>query len=117
MKKNIIYGINDSVSTIIKAYLDHRCKIFYVLNDDSALIGTITQGDLLRAIAEGDSGLKTLDIMQHNSVSIKSTKEIDHNLIDFLSENHIDEIPIVDDNGKIIKIYSIYDILKKNFKI
>ena len=117
MKKNIIIGIKDSVSSIVKTYLDHRCKIFYVLNDESSLIGTITQGDLLRAIAEGNLGLKTLDIMQHNSISIKSKKEIDNNLIDLLSENHIDELPIVDDNGKIIEIFSLYDMLKNNFKI
>ena len=116
MKKNIIYGINDNVSTVIQSYLKYRCKIFYVLNDESSLIGTITQGDLLRAIAEGNLGLKTLDIMQHNSISIKSKKEIDNNLIDFLSENHIDEIPIVNNNGKIIEIYSLYEMLKSKLK-
>ena len=111
MKNNIITD-NVSISTIIKEYLNHRFKIFYVVDYESRLIGTITQGDLLRALSEADLNLKTYDIMQHNFIKIKSKNEIDKDLIDFLSENRIDELPIIDDNGKVIEIYSIYNHLK-----
>ena len=50
--------------------------------------------------------------MQHNFIKITSKNELTKDLIDFLSENRIDELPIVDDKGKLIEIYSVYNHLK-----
>lgn len=93
--------------------------IVLVIDNNKKLIGTITDGDIRRAILKGVSlDEKIEEIVHENPIKIKigtSREEAKEIII----KNAIRDLPIVDENDVVVDIISINDILlpqgKENF--
>ncbi|MBU3193972.1 nucleotidyltransferase family protein [Clostridium algidicarnis] len=85
--------------------------IVLLVNEDELLIGTITDGDIRRAILRGvqlDDSIE--NVVHYNPISVKKdiTKE---EMKDIFIKKAVKHIPIVDINNKVIDLISINDIL------
>ncbi|MFL0269663.1 nucleotidyltransferase family protein [Candidatus Clostridium radicumherbarum] len=85
--------------------------IALLVNENETLIGTITDGDIRRAILKGISlEAPVEDIVHLNPISVKQgmTRE---EIKDLFIKKAVKDIPIVDNDNKVIDLISINDIL------
>lgn len=79
-------------------------KVLFCVDKGNHLIGTVTDGDIRRAIINGASINDRIEIAIHKEVcSYKEDEVLDFNRI--ISDNRISAIPIVSEDNKIVKIY------------
>jgi len=84
-----------------------------VIDADGKLIGIFTDGDLRRHFEEGTDLLhcKVCDVMTKSPVSIKGERLVAE-AFKILSSKNIDEIPVVDEEGRPVGVLDVQDILK-----
>ncbi|MDF2656928.1 MAG: nucleotidyltransferase [Bacillota bacterium] len=100
-----IYIIVDENCTMLRAMelLDATSKKILFVQRDSALIAALTDGDIRRWIlARGDLNALVKDIANYNPIYLHQT-EI-HKARALMHEKHIEAVPIVDDDKKILSI-------------
>ena len=113
IKKYLIFK-NATIQESLNSLNKSGSKCLVVINSKKKILGTLSDGDLRKAILKGKKlSDKISNIFNKNSKYLKSkdfTKLKAQNLfINFL----IDIIPIIDDNKKIINIIKIDDIFEK----
>jgi len=97
--------IVDENSTMLRAMelLDATSKKILFVQRDDALIAALTDGDIRRWIlAKGDLNALVKDIANYNPIYLHQT-EI-HKARALMHEKHIEAVPIVDDDKKILSI-------------
>ena len=97
----------------------HKCLV--VIDDLKQLKGTVTDGDIRRALLRrANLNAKIINYVRKNPVSIKiknntvddfEIEEKVRGLLDVIKDDHIDLIPIVTKNKQVVKIIS-----KNNYK-
>lgn len=106
MKNWLKLAVKPKTSLVdVLTILNKRPWIVLVVNDESKLLGTITDGDVRRALISGKSMESlALDVMQKDfiSVSTKQLKDID--LIKLMNEKGISQIPIIDEFGILVDL-------------
>lgn len=104
---------NAVVKDVLLAITRARCGSACVVNINGRLSGIFTDGDLRRHL-ETDSNLslrKVKEVMTKNPTTIfKEKLAVEASRI--LKERRIDEIPVVDKNGKPVGLLDIQDLLK-----
>ena len=87
-------------------------KITLVVDENGKLLGTITDGDIRRAILKGkrlEDNISNIYYKNPVTVSIDESKE---NIINLCTSKKIYQIPVVDKEGKVVKIILLDEILK-----
>lgn len=106
--KNIFIAVDTTIKKAMKALDKTAEKCLIVIDESEKLIGTLTDGDIRRAIL---SGIKVSDsILQcynSNPITIKENNFDQNKLMTLLKENKIDLIPILDGKGR-VKSYSTW---------
>ena len=97
-------------------------KCLIVINKDYKLVGTLTDGDLRRALLRGNSlytKIKNFDNKKPISLVIKNIKNIDQAIankskyiLKKIGKENIDVIPVINSKKKFIKTISIKDFKK-----
>ena len=110
-KKIIVYS-DMSLGDVIKIIDKTALQIANVLTKDMKLLGTVTDGDIRRAIIKGLNLKTKIDkIMYPNPLfAYKNTTKL--KLIDLMKKNSIKHIPIVDDNKNVIGISSYSELIE-----
>ena len=104
--------INSTIKEALQIIDDGAAQIALVVDSQDRLIGTITDGDLRRAILVGktiNDTIKDVYFKTPTTVSIKDTKE---DIINLCTSKKIYQVPVLDDNGKVISISILDEILK-----
>ncbi|WP_187647907.1 nucleotidyltransferase family protein [Nitrosophilus labii] len=87
-------------------------KIALVVDKNNVLLGTITDGDIRRAILNGkslDDNIEDVYFKNPITVSIDENRE---NIINLCASKKIYQVPVVDKEGKVIKIALLDELLK-----
>ena len=53
--KNLIINKTDTLKSILKALEESKCKVLFCVDKDNSLFGSITDGDIRRALLKYDS--------------------------------------------------------------
>lgn len=106
----------------------HKCLV--VVNEQKQLKGTVTDGDIRRALLrEANLDTKIIDYIRKKPVSIKIKNNIINDfeinkkmrdLLEIIKDDNIDLIPIINKKNQVIKIISTNDhkrVIKKNNKL
>ena len=103
--RSISLGKNSTISDAIKILNLSKHQIVFIINNKDQLIGTVTDGDIRRGLIKKKGfNSKLSEIMKKNPFVVK--KKISTHQADLLmKENEILQIPVVDKNKKILKIY------------
>ena len=84
--------------------------------DDDKLIGTLTDGDIRRGILRGldlDSSIETIVFKEPAVAKISSTKE---EILKIALSKKLHQIPIVDDNGIVLDLKEIEELVEPKIK-
>jgi dTDP-glucose pyrophosphorylase/predicted transcriptional regulator len=109
---NPISSISDAIYTLNK----YGLGIILVTNDDHQLIGTITDGDIRRALIKHTSlNTSILNIMCKKPLTAHY-KTKNNELLKIFSEHSIMQIPLINENNKIVGVKTLQSFLsrKKN---
>ncbi|OIO39295.1 MAG: hypothetical protein AUJ75_01445 [Candidatus Omnitrophica bacterium CG1_02_49_10] len=110
---NPVVKKNRLVKDVLLAITRARAGSATVVNDKGKLVGIFTDGDLRRHL-KNDSNLaakKVSEVMTKNPTVIdKDTLAI--NALKILQSKRIDEVPVVNKNGKPIGLLDVQDLLK-----
>lgn len=89
-------------------------KILFVVDDQSVLLGTVTDGDIRRGLLKGLSFSDNVDkVMQPKFIYLRcENKNLNEKAKKLMIENKIEQIPILDDKGLIIDIILWTDFFK-----
>ena len=103
---------NSTIKEALKIIDSGAVKIALVVDENDKLLGTITDGDIRRAILKGKSledSIKDVYFKNPLTVSIDENKE---NIINLCISKKIYQVPVVDKDGKVVKIMLLDEILK-----
>lgn len=102
------FSIRDVMNTIDKTAM----KIALVVDDDCKLLGTVTDGDIRRAILKNitlDATVGTIMNTNPTTVNSKTTKV---EMLNLMEQKGISSVPILD-NGTVTGVSNLHDILQK----
>lgn len=91
-------------------------QIALVVDDNDKLIGTLTDGDIRRGILRGldlDSSIETIVFKEPAVAKISSTKE---EILKLALSRKLHQIPVVDDNGRVLGIKEIEELVEPKIK-
>ena len=118
MKNYTSHLINASASVrdglIAINQLSNLMLNLFVLDDDEHLIGTLTDGDIRRALIKGIQLADSITLAMNSNFNAIQSDQIDTAKIKSYRENGIKLLPILDFEGKIFKVYNLvakYSIL------
>ena len=90
----------------IKILNEYKCQIILIVNDNHQLIGTVTDGDIRRAIAKGnDLKCKLNKIMNKNPITVKENTNFE-DIQRIMQTNSILQVPELLQNNKIKKLHN-----------
>ena len=108
----MIFNEEILLSDLLKVFEEKHYRNIFIVNREKYLIGSISQGDILRALKNGVSiKSKAIDCAQLNPITLNKEPETYQDLLDLLVSNQIQSVPIVDSEKRIIKVITIYDVL------
>jgi len=95
------------------AILNNGLQIALVLDDFGRLLGTVTDGDIRRALLSGRSLDDNISlVMNANPICVKAT-EPEKNFQRMMRNNHIRHIPVLDNQGVVVDLEVINEEVKK----
>jgi len=101
-------SIKETIAVIDKSTL----QIALVVDADNKLLGTVTDGDIRRGILKGvslDEPVKRIFYVSPLTASIDDDPETMHRI---MKEQLINQLPIVDHDGRVVDLKFLRDILK-----
>lgn len=109
--KNILKD-NNNAQDALKLLNDLAIKTIFIINNNSELVGTITDGDLRRGFIKGyDFKVKLSKFMKKKFHFIYKNNLNDlQKKLEFFKKNEIDFIPIINNKNKLVKILKLKDL-------
>jgi dTDP-glucose pyrophosphorylase len=112
--ENVLISPNESVRTALRILNDEALRIAIVIDDDSKLLGVVTDGDIRRGILNNiDLDSNVLQVMNAEPKFASSDMPLIQ-MLSMMSANGILALPIVDvETKKVIGLETLEDKLKR----
>lgn len=88
----------------------HR-RLAVVTADDGRLVGTLTDGDVRRCLLAGGTLQSRVDAAMGTNPVIAYTTTSDREIVELLRENNLRALPIVDDDGRYLRIVHLDELV------
>ena len=114
--KNIKLKQNATIKEALGIIDSGAMQIALVVDDNDKLLGTLTDGDIRRGILRGldlDSSIETIVFKEPAIAKISSTKE---EILKLALSRKLHKIPVVDDNGRVLGIKEIEELVEPKIK-
>jgi dTDP-glucose pyrophosphorylase len=118
MKKieNLKLNINSTIKEALEIIDKAAMQIALVIDDRDKLLGTLTDGDIRRGLLRGldlNSSIKTIVYKTPTVANISDTKE---EILKLALSKKLHQVPIIDNDGKIVGIQEIEELIKPKNK-
>lgn len=110
MKKYCItlgYTIKEAIDNIDAS----KNRVAIVLNEDSKVVGVLSQGDIIRALSSGKSLFSRIDSLIRPNYVYLNSKEMSK-AYELFKKLSITLIPVVNDEFQLIDVITLKDIYK-----
>ncbi len=114
--QNIKLSKNASIEEALKVIGDGAMQIALIVDKSDKLIGTLTDGDIRRGLLKGldlKSSIKSIIFKTPTIAKESDTKEM---ILKLAISKKLNQIPIIDESGKVIGIQQISQLVKPNEK-
>ena len=110
--KKTILQPTDTLDKAIHVLTKEALKIVMVSDECGQLIGTVTDGDVRRAlIRHCDMDTRLVDVMRKDPTTV-AEKEDDAKILDLMKRKSFSQIPIIDSNNKIVGLKTIHNLIE-----
>lgn len=102
-----------SVGDLVKALAQHHIGALVVSRDGRQVDGIVSERDVVRSLGRGEAALSgtVAEIMTDRVFTARPQAHVDE-LLQVMTDNRFRHIPVTDDDGVLIGIVSIGDIVK-----
>ena len=110
--RKILVSPLTSIQQTIKAIESAAMQIALVVDENNRLLGTVTDGDIRRGILKNislDQPVK--EIMKEAPITAKQSDDKKF-ILNLMKNNKIQQVPIVDENGCVISLEVLGDLIK-----
>lgn len=114
--KNITIRPDTTIRDALEAIDIGVMQIALIVDDDNRLLGTITDGDIRRAILKGKGASDSIEGVYNPNPTKAYVNQPKEDIIQLAIINGIKQVPMVDDSGHLIGIEYIDDYLRKSEK-
>ncbi len=104
--------VNSTIKEALQIIDSGAVKFAIVVDQNDKLLGTLTDGDIRRAILDGkslDNHIETIYFKEPTVVTVNHTKE---EIINLCTSKKIYQIPVVDNDGRVVSIDLLNELLK-----
>ena len=110
MKKNISVLINEKISKVIQLLHLNQLGIVAIVNSKNRVLGTITDGDLRRAMF--DKNIENLSVrkIMNKKPLLGNQKLSNQEKINIMTDNKIYQLPVIDTQKKLIEITTLKNV-------
>lgn len=109
--EKIVVSESVSIRTAMEALNRGAVEIALVVGSDGTLRGTLTDGDIRRALLSGASLEDTASKFMNTSYTAVSPSVSRTEILDLMRARTIHQIPIVDEAGRLVGLHLLRDIL------
>ena len=104
--------INSTIKEALIIIDSGAVKIAIVVDKDDKLIGTLTDGDIRRAILDGKTIHDTIEDVYFREPTVVNANATKEEIINICTSKKIYQIPVLDENGKVVSIDLLDELLK-----
>lgn len=115
--KDILLKPTSTIKDALKIIDSGAMKIALVVDEDEKLLGTLTDGDIRRGLLNNlslDDSIESVIFKNPTVCNIKDTKE---HILEVAIERKLYQVPIVDNEGRLVGIEEMDELLKPAIKI
>lgn len=114
--KNILLNKSFTIKDALRVIDKGAMRIAIVLDEDEKVIGTLSDGDIRRGLLKGLSLEDNIENIYYKEPTLANVNDSKELIIQKAIRQQIYQIPIVDNDGKLVKIEEISNLLKTNAK-
>jgi dTDP-glucose pyrophosphorylase len=114
--KNILLKPTSTIKEALSIINSGAIQIALVIDENEKLLGTVTDGDIRRGLLNNlslDESIETIIFRTPTVCTVEDTKE---KMLEIALAKKLHQIPIVDNDGKLVGIKEIDDLLKPEYK-
>jgi dTDP-glucose pyrophosphorylase/predicted transcriptional regulator len=112
--QNTILNPQSSIIEAIEKLNEFGFGIILVSNEKKKLIGTVTDGDIRRALIKHTPFNTAIEHIMNQKPYTANYKKLNEELLEILSKNNILQIPLIDENNELVGLKSLNNLLEKN---
>ena len=90
--------------------------IVLVIDNENKLVGTVTDGDIRRGILRGLTLEQPVSLVMNCHPTVARSNENRKNILRLMEQEELLQIPVVDGNGRVIKLEVLAEIIKTKRK-
>ena len=110
-RPHVTVGVGVSVRDVVRVVYENSIGSIVIVDDVGRPIGIFTERDLLRLVAQGASLDSPVDsVMSRDLVVVKDVEGVVRAAM-LMSEHRIRHLPVVDDEGKLMGVISVRDVV------
>ncbi|MDQ1339860.1 MAG: hypothetical protein QG567_1015 [Campylobacterota bacterium] len=114
--QNIKLNINSTIKEALQIIDSGAMQIALVVDEHDKLLGTLTDGDVRRGLLNGLSLDSSVETVVFRSPTIAKISDAKEEILKLALSKKLHQIPIVDENGKIVGVQEIEELIKPKIK-
>lgn len=110
--ENVLLRPTDSINTAIQSINLEKPKIVLIVDDSRILLGTVTDGDIRRALIDNytlDDRLENIMFTRPTVATIGDSRSV---IIAMMKSKGILQVPVVDDNRKVVGLETLQHLIE-----
>ena len=114
--KNILLNPSSTIKEALKVIDSGKMKLAVIIDENEILIGTVSDGDIRRALLNNFSLDDMIDDIIFKTPIVCKIDDTKEKILEIAIEKKVYQIPIVDNNGKLVGIEEVDELLKPKHK-
>ena len=111
--KKILLKQRDTLARAIEVLESQALRIVLVVDDDRKILGTITDGDIRRALLQHRGMDTRLDAIMHRDPVVASVNDSQQMLLSMMKRAGALQIPLIDELGCVVGLETMQQLLSK----
>lgn len=114
--KNILLNSNSTIREALKIINSGAMKIGIVVDENEKLLGTVTDGDIRRGLLNNLSLDDTIESIIFKTPTVCKIDDTKEKILEIAVDKKLYQIPIVDNDGRLVRIEEVDELLKPKHK-
>jgi len=107
----IIYP-DSIIRTAINTINRGLAQVALVVNEQQCLVGTITDGDIRRALLRGKTMESTVESVMHREFRWVNEGAKEAEVLAMMRQNYLQQIPVLDKEGTVVRLFLLKELLE-----
>lgn len=110
--KNALVSVKTPILKVIEIIDKSALGIALVVDENSRLLGTVTDGDVRRAILKGMELTNTVDHIMNENPTVALINDDRETILNHMRQKDLKQIPILDNDGCVVNIEMVNDLIR-----